>query len=90
MALQLGHTWNLQSRTGPARSTLRPAAIVYTFGGLATDTETRVLTQQGAIPNLYAAGEITGHFHDTAPNAVAVLRALVFGRIAGLNAMSSK
>jgi len=66
------------------------AAIVYTFGGLATDTETRVLTQQGAIPNLYAAGEITGHFHDTAPNAVAVLRALVFGRIAGLNAMSSK
>lgn len=66
------------------------AAIVYTFGGLATDTETRVLTQQGAIPNLYAAGEVTGHFHDTAPNAVAVLRALVFGRIAGLNAMSSK
>ncbi|KAJ5170096.1 uncharacterized protein N7500_002879 [Penicillium coprophilum] len=66
------------------------AAIVYTFGGLATDTEARVLTQQGAIPNLYAAGEVTGHFHDTAPNAVAVLRALVFGRIAGLNAMSSK
>lgn len=66
------------------------AAIVYTFGGLATDTEARVLTQQGAIPNLYAAGEITGHFHDTAPNAIAVLRALVFGRIAGLNAMSSK
>lgn len=65
------------------------AAIVYTFGGLATDLEARVMTQNGAIPNLYAAGEISGHFHDTAPNAVAVLRALVFGRVAGLNAVRS-
>ena len=35
------------------------------------------------MPGLYAAGEITGHFYGTAPNAIAVLRALVFGRIAG-------
>ncbi|PLB46335.1 hypothetical protein P170DRAFT_314894, partial [Aspergillus steynii IBT 23096] len=40
------------------------AAIIYTFSGLTTDTETRVLTQQGTIPNLYAAGEVTGHFHN--------------------------
>ncbi|KAJ3495079.1 hypothetical protein NLG97_g3652 [Lecanicillium saksenae] len=66
------------------------AAIVYTFGGLATDTEARVLTEQGFMPNVYAAGEITGHFHNVAPNAVAVLRALVYGRIAGLNAMAAK
>ena len=32
------------------------------------------------------AGEITGHFYATAPNAVSVLRAFVFGRIAGAEA----
>jgi succinate dehydrogenase/fumarate reductase flavoprotein subunit len=31
----------------------------------------------------------SGHFHGTAPNAVAMLRALVFGRIAGRNAIQS-
>jgi tricarballylate dehydrogenase len=61
-------------------------AIAYTFGGLATDDRARVLRQGGPIPGLYAAGEITGHFHATAPNSVAVLRAFVFGRIAGREA----
>lgn len=64
-------------------------AIAYTFGGLATDEEARVLGRDGPIPGLYGAGEITGHFYGTAPNAVAVLRALVFGRIAGRNAATS-
>ena len=58
-------------------------AVAYTFGGLATDNRARVLRDGAPIPGLYAAGEITGHFHATAPNAVSVLRALVFGRIAG-------
>ena len=58
-------------------------AVAYTFGGLATNPDAEVLGDQGAIPGLYAAGEITGHFHRTAPNAVSVLRALVFGRVAG-------
>jgi len=62
-------------------------AIAYTFGGIATDADARVLGADGPIPGLYAAGEITGHFHGTAPNAVAMLRALVFGRIAGKNAV---
>jgi len=64
-------------------------AIAYTFGGIETDAEARVLGGDGPIPGLYAAGEITGHFHGTAPNAVAMLRALVFGRIAGTNAIRS-
>lgn len=64
-------------------------AIVYTFGGVATDVEARVLSAQGPIPGLFAAGEITGHFHGTAPNAVAVMRALVFGRVAGMNAIEA-
>ncbi len=63
-------------------------AIAYTFGGIATDEHARVLRADGtAVPGLYAAGEITGHFYATAPNSVAVLRALVFGRIAGRQAV---
>jgi tricarballylate dehydrogenase len=57
--------------------------IAYTFGGLATNEGAEVLGLHGPLPGLYAAGEITGHFYRTAPNAVSVLRALVFGRIAG-------
>jgi tricarballylate dehydrogenase len=63
-------------------------AVAYTFGGLATDASAHVLREGSAIPGLYAAGEITGHFYATAPNAVSVLRAFVFGRIAGLEAVS--
>jgi tricarballylate dehydrogenase len=61
--------------------------VAYTFGGLATNAKAEVLGKAGPIPGLYAAGETTGHFHGTAPNAVAVLRALVFGQIAGREAV---
>ena len=61
-------------------------AIAYTFGGIATNTEAQVLGAEGPIPGLYAAGEMTGHFYGSAPNAVAMMRALVFGRIAGATA----
>jgi tricarballylate dehydrogenase len=57
--------------------------IAYTFGGISTNERAEVLGQQGPIVGLYAAGEITGHFYGTAPNAISVVRALVFGRIAG-------
>ena len=62
-------------------------AIAYTFGGLATNAKAEVLSERGPMPGLYAAGETTGHFYRTAPNAVAVLRALVFGKIAGREAI---
>jgi tricarballylate dehydrogenase len=62
-------------------------AVAYTFGGLATNARAEVLCEQGPMPGLYAAGETTGHFYRTAPNAVAVLRALVFGKIAGREAV---
>lgn len=51
--------------------------------GIATNPNAEVLGAYGPIPGLFAAGEITGHFHGTAPNAVAMLRAIVFGRVAG-------
>jgi tricarballylate dehydrogenase len=62
-------------------------AVAYTFGGLATNERAEVLCGQGPMPGLYAAGETTGHFYGTAPNAVSVLRALVFGKIAGREAV---
>ncbi len=62
-------------------------AVAYTFGGLKTNAKAEVLGEQGPMPGLYAAGETTGHFYGTAPNAVAVLRALVFGKIAGREAV---
>jgi tricarballylate dehydrogenase len=64
-------------------------AIAYTFGGVATNADAEVLGADGPMPGLFAAGETTGHFHGTAPNAVAMLRALVFGRIAGTGAVAS-
>jgi len=62
-------------------------AVAYTFGGLATNEKAEVLCERGPISGLYAAGETTGHFYGTAPNAVALLRALVFGQIAGREAV---
>ena len=47
----------------------------------------RVLRDGAPIPGLFATGEITGHFYATAPNAVSILRAFVFGRIAGREAV---
>jgi tricarballylate dehydrogenase len=64
-------------------------AVAYTFGGVATDTRARVMRNGAPIPGLFAAGEITGHFYATAPNAVSMLRALVFGRIAGHEAVET-
>jgi tricarballylate dehydrogenase len=62
-------------------------AVAYTFGGLATNAKAEVLGGEGPMRGLYAAGETTGHFYGTAPNAVSVLRALVFGKIAGRQAI---
>jgi tricarballylate dehydrogenase len=62
-------------------------ANVFTFGGLAIDTDGRVLnTDDRPIPGLYAAGEITGLYYHKYPGATSVLRGLVFGRLAGQHA----
>ena len=79
--------WARRLETPPFLAWPLVGAIAYTFGGIETDAEARVLGARGPIPGLYAAGEATGHFHGRAPNAVSMLRALVFGRIAGCNAI---
>jgi tricarballylate dehydrogenase len=62
-------------------------AVAYTFGGVATNEKAEVLRNDLPIPGLYAAGEMTAHFHGTAPNAVSMLRSVVYGKIAGEEAV---
>jgi tricarballylate dehydrogenase len=64
-------------------------AITFTFGGVRTDSQARVVTPSGvAIPGLYAAGEVTGLYYRQYPAGTSVLRSLTFGRIAGAHAAS--
>lgn len=59
-------------------------AITFTFGGVRTDADARVVGSGAApIPGLYAVGETAGIYHHKYPGATSVLRALVFGRVAG-------
>lgn len=66
------------------------AAICFTYGGIRTDREARVVTGNGVpLPGLYAAGEIVGLFYHEYPAGTSVLRSLTFGRIAGAHAARS-
>lgn len=59
-------------------------ANTFTFGGLATTPEARVLSVDGSpMPGLFAAGETMGLYYGRYVGATSVLRGLVFGRIAG-------
>jgi tricarballylate dehydrogenase len=82
--------WSRRIERGPFVAYPLVCAICYTFGGLATDAEARVLGAGGPIAGLFAAGEITGQFYTKAPGGTSVLRALVFGRIAGAGALGRR
>ena len=66
--------------------------IHHTMGGLEINTEAEVIDVNGnVIPNLYAAGEVTGGIH--AGNRLggnALTDAFTFGRIAGRNAAENE
>ncbi|MGI0091393.1 MAG: FAD-binding protein [Nitrososphaerales archaeon] len=64
-------------------------SVQFTFGGLAIDPQARIISSRSgkAIPGLYAAGEIVGlHYNRYLPGAIA-LNTLVFGKLAGSNAI---
>jgi tricarballylate dehydrogenase len=64
---------------------------VFTFGGLKIDEQARVLDGDGhAIPGLYAAGEIVGMYYGVYTGATSVLKGLVFGKIAGADALARR
>ncbi|MEV6946456.1 FAD-binding protein [Streptomyces sp. NPDC051172] len=67
------------------------AAVCFTYGGIRTDLDGRVVTPSGtAIPGLYAAGEATGLFYHAYPPATSVLRSLIFGRLAAHHAAAQQ
>jgi tricarballylate dehydrogenase len=59
--------------------------ITFTYGGIAIDTDARVLDTEGRpMPGFYAAGEVTGgFFFHNYPAGAGLMRGAVFGRIAG-------
>lgn len=63
--------------------------VAFTFGGITIDTEARVLSKsrEGPIPGLYAAGETVGIHYLRYPAGSLVLESLVFGKLAGRNAV---
>ncbi|PZW50907.1 tricarballylate dehydrogenase [Humitalea rosea] len=79
--------WALPIDAAPYHAYPIMSANVFTFGGLSVDAHGRVLDTDGAsIPGLYAAGEIIGTYFRTYTGATSVLKGLVFGRLAGLDA----
>ncbi len=65
--------------------------IVFTFGGLKTDSKARVIDTGGRpMTGLFAAGETVGLFFKNYSGATSVLRSAVFGRTAGRVAAGSK
>jgi tricarballylate dehydrogenase len=63
-------------------------ALSHTCGGIATDAQGRVLTQDDKpIAGLFAAGEITGFYYHKYVIATSLFRAVVFGRIVGHEAV---
>lgn len=79
--------WARPLDKGPFKAYPIISSIVFTFGGLKTDSTARVLNLQGdAIPGLYAAGETQGLYYHNYTGATSVLKGAVFGRIAGRDA----
>jgi tricarballylate dehydrogenase len=82
--------WALPIDTPPYHAYPVTTAITFTYGGVRTDTDARVLSTGGVpIPGLYAAGEIVGVFYHEYVAATSVLKALTFGRIAAEHAVSA-
>ncbi len=77
---------------GPFYAGARVPTVHHTMGGVRIDTQCRVYNENGEIiPNLYAAGEVTGGIHGAnrlGGNALA--DTIVFGRIAGESAALGK
>jgi tricarballylate dehydrogenase len=63
------------------------ATVEFTWGGIETDTRSRVVATNGSpIHGLFAAGEIVGLNYHHYTGGSSVMRSLVFGRIAGAEA----
>ena len=77
---------------GPFYAAPRIPTVHHTCGGVKINTEAEVIDLDGnVIPNLYAAGEVTGGIHGSNRlGGNALTDTVVFGRIAGANAAAAK
>lgn len=76
---------------GPFFAYPQICANVFSFGGVKTDLEARVVTSDGhPVQGLYAAGEMTGLYYEAYAGSTSVMRSITFGRIAGRNAVSAR
>jgi tricarballylate dehydrogenase len=84
--------WSLPIDTAPYFALPVTGGITFAFGGLRVDSKSRVIdTEDRVIPGLFAAGEILGgFFFQNYPGGASLVRSLVFGRIAGINAAQRK
>ena len=79
--------WAFPLETPPYLAYPLTCAICFTFGGIRTDSEARVVSPSGVpIPGLYAAGEVTGLYYHEYPVGTSVIRGVTFGRLAGAHA----
>jgi tricarballylate dehydrogenase len=79
--------WARPLSQGPFKAYPIVCSVVFTFGGLRVNDRAQVVNLQGdAIPGLYAAGETMGLYYGNYTGATSVLKGLVFGRLAGLDA----
>jgi tricarballylate dehydrogenase len=82
--------WALPIAQAPFIAYPLTCAITFTFGGIRTDAEARVVDRGGVpIPHLYAAGEVTGLYYREYPAGTSVLRSATFGRLAGAHAAAA-
>jgi tricarballylate dehydrogenase len=80
--------WANPIETPPFEAYQVTCGITFTFGGLKIDPEARVLSVDGgAIPGLFAAGELVGGlFYFNYPGGTGLMAGAVFGKIAGVGA----
>ncbi|WP_147127308.1 FAD-dependent tricarballylate dehydrogenase TcuA [Shimia ponticola] len=80
--------WAQKLDQGPFRAYPVTGGITFTYGGLKVDEAGRVLNRsQGAIPGLFACGELVGGvFFAGYPGGSGLTSGAVFGRRAGTNA----
>jgi tricarballylate dehydrogenase len=80
--------WALPLERGPFEAYNVTCGITFTFGGVRTDAQARVIDGDGRVmPDLYAYGEMLGGlFYINYPGGSGLTAGSVFGRIAGRNA----
>lgn len=89
--LSSGYGKLVEIRRAPFYAYPSTSGLIATYCGLTVDTSMRVTDVFGdVIPQLYAAGEVTGGFHGVAYMTGSSLgKCVIFGRIAGASAAQS-